>query len=244
MNNPAAKEPSMDEILSSIRQIIADDDGEESSATAETEAKADIDAKAETDAIAEALASSNKDAVVATGEDATAETEDGALELTSEQIVSDDEIAFSPVEQKDSIVMKSPKEAEPEPEPDAVSEKAEEMMADLVVTDDISFDEEEEDMSAAELDVAAESSSATPSLPDPDLSANLAEKLLEPATESLVSSAFAKLGGLQFNNQELTVENMIREMLRPMLKEWLDENLPSIVEKTVRKEVERLSRGG
>ncbi len=39
-----------------------------------------------------------------------------------------------------------------------------------------------------------------------------------------------------------TVEGMVREMLRPMLKSWLDTNLPSIVEREVRKEVERIAR--
>ncbi|WP_242913599.1 DUF2497 domain-containing protein [Brevundimonas pishanensis] len=39
-----------------------------------------------------------------------------------------------------------------------------------------------------------------------------------------------------------TVEGMVRDMLRPMLKSWLDANLPSIVEREVRKEVERIAR--
>ncbi len=39
-----------------------------------------------------------------------------------------------------------------------------------------------------------------------------------------------------------TVEGMVREMLRPMLKSWLDANLPAIVEREVRKEVERIAR--
>lgn len=39
-----------------------------------------------------------------------------------------------------------------------------------------------------------------------------------------------------------TVEAMVAEMLRPMLKEWLDANLPGIVEEQVRKEVERIAR--
>jgi len=39
-----------------------------------------------------------------------------------------------------------------------------------------------------------------------------------------------------------TVEGMVRDMLRPMLKSWLDANLPTIVEREVRKEVERIAR--
>ena len=39
------------------------------------------------------------------------------------------------------------------------------------------------------------------------------------------------------------LEDVIREMLRPMLKSWLDDNLPSLVERIVRAEIERVSRG-
>ena len=40
-----------------------------------------------------------------------------------------------------------------------------------------------------------------------------------------------------------TLEDLVREMLRPMLKTWLDENLPNMVERLVRAEIERVSRG-
>jgi uncharacterized protein len=33
-------------------------------------------------------------------------------------------------------------------------------------------------------------------------------------------------------------------MMRPMIKSWLDDNLPGIVERLVRAEIERVSRGG
>ncbi len=39
-----------------------------------------------------------------------------------------------------------------------------------------------------------------------------------------------------------TVEDMVEDLLRPMLKEWLDDNLPGIVEKIVEREVTRLTR--
>ncbi len=207
MNKPAAKEPSMDEILSSIRQIIADDDVDESGENAK---------EAEKETIV-----SNKPEEI-----------EEMLELTSEQIVADesDNIEFSPSEQNDSL-LKS--------EDDLSELKSEEDLSDLVVPDDISFDDE-----VNEPVIEPEKISApAPSLPDPDLSSDMAEQLLEPATAAVVSGAFAKLGAFGFDDKDLTIENMIRQMLRPMLKEWLDENLPSIVESTVRKEVERLSRG-
>ena len=39
-----------------------------------------------------------------------------------------------------------------------------------------------------------------------------------------------------------TLETIVKELLRPMLKDWLDTNLPIITEKLVRREIRRLSR--
>ena len=40
-----------------------------------------------------------------------------------------------------------------------------------------------------------------------------------------------------------TLEDLVKEMLRPMLKAWLDDNLPGLVDRIVRAEIERVSRG-
>ena len=40
---------------------------------------------------------------------------------------------------------------------------------------------------------------------------------------------------------ERTLEDVVREMLRPMLRSWLDDNLPTLVERLVRAEIERLA---
>jgi len=39
-----------------------------------------------------------------------------------------------------------------------------------------------------------------------------------------------------------TVEEVVRELLKPLLKEWLDENLPTIVERLVQQEIDRMIR--
>lgn len=39
-----------------------------------------------------------------------------------------------------------------------------------------------------------------------------------------------------------TVEDVVRELLKPLLKEWLDENLPTIVERLVQQEIDRMIR--
>jgi cell pole-organizing protein PopZ len=40
------------------------------------------------------------------------------------------------------------------------------------------------------------------------------------------------------------LEDMTRDILRGMLKQWLDDNLPSMVERLVREEIERVARTG
>ena len=81
-------------------------------------------------------------------------------------------------------------------------------------------------------------------MPDPMLSSDIADELLEPTTNAAVRANFSKLTNLGLGNHGLTIETMMRDMLRPMLKEWLDENLPSVVERMVEKEIARISRGG
>jgi uncharacterized protein len=38
-----------------------------------------------------------------------------------------------------------------------------------------------------------------------------------------------------------TLQDLVREMLRPMLKSWLDDNLPTLVERLVLAEIERMT---
>lgn len=39
-----------------------------------------------------------------------------------------------------------------------------------------------------------------------------------------------------------TIEDLAMEVMRPLIREWLDDNLPKLVERSVTKEIERLSR--
>jgi len=67
--------------------------------------------------------------------------------------------------------------------------------------------------------------------------------LLSPEADEAVALSFGALSAdLEVRSAELA-DSMVREMLRPMLKQWLDENLPSIVERLVRAEIERVARG-
>jgi cell pole-organizing protein PopZ len=67
--------------------------------------------------------------------------------------------------------------------------------------------------------------------------------LVSAATTAAVDSAFNALAQTVLVQNGRTLEDLVREMLRPMLKIWLDDNLPSMVERLVRAEIERVSRG-
>ena len=67
--------------------------------------------------------------------------------------------------------------------------------------------------------------------------------LLSSATVSAVDSAFNSLAHTVLGNNSRTLEDLVKEMLRPMLKSWLDDNLPGLVDRIVRAEIERVSRG-
>jgi uncharacterized protein len=68
-------------------------------------------------------------------------------------------------------------------------------------------------------------------------------QLVSNATSAAVDSAFNALAQTVLVQNARTLEDLVREMLRPMLKTWLDDNLPSMVERLVRAEIERVSRG-
>jgi cell pole-organizing protein PopZ len=67
--------------------------------------------------------------------------------------------------------------------------------------------------------------------------------LISHATAAAVDSAFNTLANTVLGQNARTLEDLVKEMLRPMLKSWLDDNLPGLVERIVRAEIERVSRG-
>ncbi|KKB79790.1 hypothetical protein VW35_04615 [Devosia soli] len=275
MNKPAAKEPSMDEILSSIRQIIADDD--ESSAPRRPSLQVAPDPMQ-----AASVASTNF------GEDHDDEDDNEPLALSSAQIVPENEVvadmgfeALLADAQKESkrddgprlVVPDDVSFAAPEPEPEiaelptfnpapsfsADPEPAEPEFVDepevesAPVLSSFSHDDDQPVAEAAPEPVFAPrpSVASVSPMPDPKLSSDLADSLLETTTKAAVRGSISKLSaaGLgmlaspALGNGNMTIESMVREMLRPMLKEWLDENLPSVVERMVEKEIARVARG-
>jgi len=60
-------------------------------------------------------------------------------------------------------------------------------------------------------------------------------------TEAYVGDALSALSQVVMARNPRTVEDLMVEMLRPMLRSWIDANLPSIVERLVQQEIDRIS---
>jgi cell pole-organizing protein PopZ len=133
--------------------------------------------------------------------------------------------------------------AQPEPEPD-VFELTDEMAlpepAPAPAAATFSKVEPQDDIEFTEAKAARRQAAHEP----PFESAAPARPILSHSTVSAVESAFHSLANTVLSNNARTLEDLVKEMLRPMLKSWLDDNLPGLVERIVKAEIERVSRGG
>jgi uncharacterized protein len=58
-----------------------------------------------------------------------------------------------------------------------------------------------------------------------------------------VQAAFSDLTSAIEKERQQSLAEIAEDMIRPMLQEWLDNNLPTMVERLVREEIERVARG-
>lgn len=67
--------------------------------------------------------------------------------------------------------------------------------------------------------------------------------LVSPAVGEQVARSFGDLALAVDSSARRSFDEIAEDMLRPMLHEWLDDNLPTLVERLVREEIERVARG-
>jgi cell pole-organizing protein PopZ len=214
-----SQEPSMEEILASIRRIIADDDASKSAVRLPEPLKAV--------ARAPALPRSSPPARRANaghGETAGLNGTGGVEEQSSDILDLTESMAAS----------KHKESASTAPE----SSGATPQFRTIEGHSDVGFDESAE-KSPAGLEASR------PHLESETGARGEAERaqLLSRETIAAVDSAFNSLAQTVLVQNARTLEDLVREMLRPMLKTWLDDNLPGMVERLVRAEIERVSRG-
>jgi hypothetical protein len=171
------------------------------------------------------------------------------------RIISDDEV--KPAEEG---VEPAPVAPEPEPAPSAIDDDVLDLGAEAalilppepeaaIADGDVDF----LDPPAPEPEVAVAPEPPPPPPPAPSpmfvpqpvaMPAFDMAQLLSDQTSSAVTSAFGDLAHTVLTNNARTLEDLVKDMLKPMLKTWLDDNLPTMVERLVRAEIERVARGG
>ena len=201
--SPKPQEPSMEEILASIRRIIADDQDGPKPAPSKP-----------------------------------VKPEPPATSAQPEQPEARDHAEAAPSEAPALSIQPAPS-ALPEERGEAVSDEA-----DLDPVDFDAADLEEpvelEPHAAEEMNVDLEPDVVHQRDPEPVTE----DHLLSRVTDQSVSHAFNMLTHTVLSHNARTLEDLVKDMLRPMLKNWLDENLPTMVERLVRAEIERVARGG
>lgn len=251
-NERRAHEPSMEEILASIRKIIADDDALPLTRPAETRSSFTTPKPFESSAF---------DA--AAREPQLAETNVTALTPRPAPAVRD----FDPPVLAEFASPEPPRAPEAPasklaPEPPRADEADLASFAEIAnelsshdlrpAIEDEPVDDVIADIRAAvaaapeadETPEAEEAESEPPARIEPRARAEAAPAMLSPEADASVSSAFRALSAsVQMTNSE-TIDRHVRDLLRPMLKQWLDDNLPIMVERLVRAEIERVARGG
>ncbi|MBD9495984.1 PopZ family protein [Ensifer adhaerens] len=67
--------------------------------------------------------------------------------------------------------------------------------------------------------------------------------IVSPEVGRKVAQSFGDLAHAVDQESRRSFDEIAEAMLRPMLQEWLDDNLPTLVERLVREEIERVARG-
>jgi uncharacterized protein len=247
MTQPAkVQEPSMEEILASIRRIIADDEAKP--ATAEAPKKPEP-AKAVTP---QPVAPVTKAPVMSNNPPSAMPA---AKAAPAPKPAAPPAPVVSNSQDDIDAMLASLDAATPEPEirppPPPPEEEVFELTDDMVLPTPppqaapFRKVEPEQDLEFAEAAAASvrprRAALDPPSYDSP--AAPPTRQILSHSTVAAVESAFNSLANTVLSNNARTLEDLVKEMLRPMLKSWLDDNLPGLVERIVKAEIERVSRG-
>jgi cell pole-organizing protein PopZ len=245
MTQPAkVQEPSMEEILASIRRIIADDEAKPAEKAASPAAsvsseppvaapvtKPAVMTDIPPSAIAAAQAGPAKTAPPASVPDpAATNSQDDIDAMLAGLDAATSEAEVRPPLPDGEVFELTDAMALPDPQPAPFRRVEPE--------DDLEFSE-----AVAAAPPRAHRQPAFEPPPLYESPATPPQQMLSRSTVSAVESAFNTLANTVLSNNARTLEDLVKEMLRPMLKSWLDDNLPGLVERIVKAEIERVSRG-
>jgi len=232
----------MEEILSSIRRIIADEASEEEGQDAAGPRPEGLDRGADAPSLAAADADSDDDVLELT----EVVREDGEVVELERAMAQPHAIEGRRLE----AVPDEPAQDEPDPGAWDQTEAGEEpaLLADATAGGDPAEQHARDHAAQSPMDIRDDEMEDHQTAMQKD---NGIESLVSDRAAGAATGAFAQLSqAVQRTPPELaiadgsgrTVEQFAEDMMRPMLREWLDENLPTLVERIVQKEIQKIVR--
>ena len=231
MSNPQ-HEPTMEEILASIRKIISEDSNEE---------EQPAEAEAASEPVAEDAAPEPAAVLHAASEPVA---DDDILELTDalpdepaprpEPLAEADEVVFETLDDEPVAVEPAP-EVAPEPEPEPMPEPAPVMAA--AEESDIFSDKTRRALDDAFASIEAEDEpepAPAPAAPVPGLDGASVEAVFDRAVRESFDPVLREWLS---DHTDAVVERM-----KPVVREWLDQHFPAMLEEAVRNEVARVAK--
>lgn len=239
------QEPSMEEILASIRRIISDEETPPKPSAPKHEAVAQAPAKP---AIVPAPAAKPAPAAAQV---ATAPAPRGGDIGKEFDAIFDQAAATADAETTDADILDLTEDMQAD-EVEDVEMPEPPVFRSIDGRADVVFAEQE-----AEVTAFPGAFSSAPAMPVSDplpapafaraaqtgTASGVGSPLLSPTASASVDSAFHSLAQAVMVQNGRTLEDIVCDLMRPMLKAWLDDNLPGLVERMVRAEIERVSRG-
>jgi len=221
MAEQAAKEPTMEEILSSIRRIISEGGEPGDEAVGATEI-ASVPETESSDSVAEEAFDVSE--LLGHNETPAAENENDHL-LSVDELLSNDDLDYS----------------------DAADESVAEISSEEGDLSDTELDDAFMD-SSGDLDDLLNEIDAMDSgipedtpiydepdvTPEPQMETAMAEPQLQQSAPPAANFGTAAVGGN-------TIEGMVSGLMQPIIKEWIDANLPTIVERRVEAEINQIA---
>ncbi len=210
-DNKAAAEPSMEDILASIRRILSEDEAEEQAKAEEPAPAPEPEPEPEPELEPEPMPmpepEPEPEPVFEPEPMVMAEPEpvEDVLELTDDMLVEDEIKPMFSMEDMEAIGAELEQDEPPPPPPPPPQPRR-----------------------------------AAPIPPDDEpLMSDFAQDRASSALAQLARSV-ARDRAILLGNGGLTLEEMVREILKPILKDWLDENLPYMIERIVKNEIEKM----
>jgi cell pole-organizing protein PopZ len=258
----AQREPSMEEILASIRRIIEDNDAgrREAGEPEQTQARAPATAERtviEVDAFRNELRTPPAEASATAPREAPPQKKPVTLAEVQAQITA--EAAAMPSRWMDPEPAAAERAAVEKPgyerSPDdikkaiensrAAREDARALLGIPEPANTARQPESRRNEPVPTREAVAEERSSVVAHSRPTLAESVGAKpaLLSERVERQVAASFSELSEAFAARSRKTFDEMAEEMIAPLLRDWMENNLPTLVERLVREEIERVARG-